>query len=84
MKTPATRLEMMYAASLIQNPRIMPREVKADELHSRGQHLVGMFAQRQEAAAAAAGAPDSAEDVAGKSPGVLRAKRAQAQERTGA
>ena len=75
MKVPATRLEMMYASTLIQNPRIMPRELKAEELHGRGAHLIGGFAE--------ANAPKTAEEVEGKSPGVMRAKRVEAQERTG-
>lgn len=77
MKVPSTRLEMMYASTMIQNPRIMPREVKAEDVHGRGQELIGIFGQ-----ANAPHPPEQAEDVVGKSDGVQRAKRAQAQERT--
>lgn len=64
-----TRQGMMQAASMIQNPRVMPRKITPEDVMRRTTMLDSM----------GDGIPRSAQEVEGMSDGVQRAKRAEAE-----
>ena len=64
---PMTVMQLMQAATMIQNPRVMPRRVTPEEVVNRG--------QRFNSPTTGAPTPSSAREVAGMSDGVLAAER---------
>ncbi len=65
--SPMTQIELMQAATMIQNPRIMPRHITAEEVVNRGPKL--------DSPITGAKVPTSAREVAGMSDGVMKAER---------
>ena len=64
-----TTLQLMQAATMIQNPRVMPRRVTPEDVMNRGAKL--------DSPVTGAPVPETAREVAGMSDGVMRAERAE-------
>lgn len=64
-----TRMELMQAATLIQNRKVMPRKVTAEDVVNRGPILESPITGVRN--------PRSAQEVEGMTDGVQRAKRAE-------
>lgn len=67
MLPPTTKLDMMRASALIQNPMVRVQKVTPEMVRPGNQEVTSAFTQ--------AALPEDAEDVQGKSGGVQKAKR---------
>ncbi len=65
--TPMTTVQLMQAATMIQNPHVMPRRVTPEEVVNRG--------SRVDSPITGAKVPSRAREVAGMSDGVMNAER---------
>lgn len=71
MTGPKSRLEIMRAAAMIQNPMVRPRQVKPEDVLPSGEAVTSAYTQAQ--------TPKDARDVAGASEGVMKAERAESE-----
>lgn len=65
--SPMSQVQLMQAATMIQNPHVMPRRVTAEEVVNRGPRI--------DSPVTGARVPSSAREVAGMSDGVMNAER---------